>query len=502
MTTSPEKRKEILKQAGIYTLGTQLTQLITLFAAVLSRRFLGPTQTGIWSALQILVDYSKYATMGVLDAAAREIPLCVGRKDSLAADALKNLTFTFIVISSTLIAVGLLLAGLLLRGHLRPEIFYGICFVAAVIFLQRINNLLVALLRCYKKFEIEAVFMIASAIVNAILVAFLTYRFKIYGFIWALILSFIFNIVFLLFLYDYKFRWALDSDRLKPLIQYGLPLMALGIGMTVIRSIDKIMIAKFLGFEDLGFYSIALMACSYISNFSISVAIVLVPHFQEKFGYQKNPHHLEPYLMKSSKAFALTLPIMIGLAWVGAPLGVALVLPKFANGIGAMKILSLSLFFIAQAQPFHDFLITIKKHTLIFPILAGTVMAAVASDWVVIQLGWGIKGVAASTVGVFFLYFALVYFTAARFFSFTGRSFQPFMKRCLVFLYLVVILGAGQYVLFHHGRQPFRAFFTGLLFFTLAYVPLLLILNRSFGLGALLAEKLQFKTKRLPGEIS
>lgn len=501
MTTSPGKRNEILKQAGIYTVGTQLTQLITLFAAVFSRRFLGPTQTGIWSALQILVDYSKYATMGVLDAAAREIPMCVGRKNSVAADELKNLTFTFIIISSSAIAVAILLAAFLLRGHLRPEIFYGSCFVAAVIFLQRINNLLIALLRCYKKFEVEAVFMIASAIVNAILVAVLTYKFKIYGFIWALILSFIFNIVFLLFRYDYKFRWVLDSDRLKPLIQYGLPLMALGIGMTVIRSIDKIMIARFLGFEDLGFYSIALMACSYISNFSISVAIVLVPHFQEKFGYQQNPHHLEPYLMKSSKAFALTLPVMIGLAWVCAPLGVALVLPKFANGIGAMKILSLSLFFIAQAQPFHDFLITIKKHTLLFPLLAGTVMVAVASDWGAIQLGWGIKGVAASTVGVFFLYFVLVYFTAARFFSISGLSFQPLIKRCLVFLYLMAILGVEQCLTLHHETQPFRTFFTGLLFFTLAYVPLLLILNRNFGLLTLVGEKLQFKAKRLSGEI-
>lgn len=487
---SENKKNEILKQAGIYSFGTQLTQVITLVAAIVSRRFLGPTQTGIWATLQIVVDYSKYATMGVLDAAAREIPLLLGRDEKSQAEEIKNLTFTFIIYSSLVLCGLIASAAFIFRSHFRQEVVYGLFFVAAVIFLQRVNNLLISLLRCYKKFHVEAGFMIVSAIVNAVLVSFLTYKFKIYGFIVALILSFVFNIVFLVSRYDYRFKWVSRFESLKPLLVYGFPLMIIGILGTLVKSVDKIVITKALGFEALGYYSIALMACSYIGNYAISVAIVLVPHFQERFGKQKNAEDLEVYLLKASKAYALTMPMMIGLAWFGVPLAVDFLLPKFGQGIHAMKILVLSLYFIALIQPFHDFLITIKKHLLLIPILMLSALMAVVFDISAIRAGWGIEGVALGAVGTFLCNFMLVFFVAARYFRPHQSALGSFLKRLGVFVYFSTFLFLLERSPLNQLGHPVYAFLGGALAFTVVCLPFFWMLNHEFSLIRILRNRL------------
>ncbi len=479
------KHKEILRQSGLYSFGTQIAQLITLIAAICSRRFLGPAQTGIWATLQILVDYSKYSTLGTMDAVSREIPYRIGKGEIETADKIKNLAATFVFAGSFLMAGALLAFAFITKGRFRPEITYGLMWISGLIILQRLNNLLIALLRCYKRFEIEARLMIVSALVNAVLVAGFSYYFKIYGFIWAMMLSFVFNIVFVRAQYPFRFKWNFDPVMLKPLVTFGLPLMVLGLGMTLFRSLDKIMIAKFLGFEALGWYSIALMAVSYISNFPISVGIVLLPHFQEKYGLTNNPRDLESYLMKSSRAMALSMPLMLAAVWQIAPYGIEIFLKKFISGIPSMKILTLGMFFMALSQIYYDALVNIKKHLLLFPVLVFSGLSTFLLDFAVIRAGGGIQGVATATTAGLFIYFCLVYALAVFYFSHWKTGLREFFFFLSCFLYLVLAM-TGLENVHSSGFALLGIKLAGLLAFSL---PLIALLNREFQLIALILKK-------------
>lgn len=481
------RSKEIIRQSGFYAGGTQIAQLITLLAAICSRRFLGPAQTGIWATLQILVDYSKYSTLGTMDAVSREIPYRIGKGEIEVAEKIKNQAATFVLTGSFLIALAMLSFALISRGRFRPEITYGLMWVAGLIFLQRLNNLLIALLRCYKRFDVEAKLMIVSAIVNAVLVAAFSFYFKIYGFIWAMILSFIFNIVFVYSQYPFRFKWTYDPATLKPLVTFGLPLMVLGLGMTLFRSLDKIIIAKFLGFEPLGWYSIALMGVSYISNFPISIGIVLLPHFQEKYGRGSNPRDLEIFLFKSSRAMALSMPLILAAVWILAPYGIGFFLKKFIPGIPSLKILILGLFFLSLSQIYYDSLVNIKRHGLIFPILLGSALLTALLDYGAVHAGWGIQGVAAATALGFFIYFCLIYAAASAYFSTWRTGVRGFAFFAGCFVYLVFSMLALERIPFA-GFQKLAADLTGLALFS---VPLLFLLNREFDLISLLHRKLR-----------
>jgi len=482
------KKNEILKQVGSYALGAQTAQLITLVAAVLSRKFLGPMQMGIWSTLQIIVDYSKYATFGVVTAMSREIPYKLGQKNQYGAEEVKNLTFSFILASSVLLAVVLLLFAALTYGVVRPEITYGLIFVATIIFLQRMNNLYIALIRSYKEFKLAGRQMIASAIVNAVFVALLAYHFRIYGFMIALVFSFIFNIAFVHFYQPYKFHWQLNREKLKPLMKLGFPLMMVGIIMTVLRSLDKIIIARFLGFEALGQYSIAIMICSFASNFSTSVGVVLFPHFQEKIASRDRPEDLKEYLFQSTLAYSCCMPVLIGVAWFAAPYFVGLLLPQYVDGVPAMQALSLSLFCIALIEPCHHFLIAIRKHLWLFPLLGASAGFALVLTAVCVRAGYGIVGIAASMSLTFLCYFSGVFFLCGKSLANWHEVFLRYVTTMVPGIYMIAVILGIRASLGTEGYRLGQAMtHTGV--FLIFCVPFAIFLNRRFAVLSVLKSR-------------
>ncbi|MDD5672367.1 MAG: polysaccharide biosynthesis C-terminal domain-containing protein, partial [Candidatus Omnitrophica bacterium] len=245
---------------------------------------------------------------------------------------------------------------------------------------------------------------------------------------------------------------------------------------------------KFLGFEAMGYYSIAVLVSSYIQTFYNSIAVVLFPHFQEKFSLQDDPRDLRAFLHKATYAYALTTPILIGLAWIVAPFFIGMVLPQFVPGIAAMKILCFSMFFLALVQPYSDFLITIKKHLILFPLLAATAAVALPLTLWVIHAGYGITGVASVMTFAGFFNFSVTYFFASRYFIDSYAALRKYFKflGCGAYLSLILLVFSR---LFSVAGQSFLGVTAEVLLFLLLYSPLFLILNRKFALTAFVKEK-------------
>lgn len=483
------RKKEIIHQSGIYTFSTFLTQLITLIAAFLTRKFLGPVQMGIWATLQILVDYSKYTVLGTMSAVGVEIPYWMGKGDLDHAEKIKNTAFTFVMISTLLFCAAVAAFAFFTEGRFPAEVTFGLYFVAAIIFLQRINNLLIALLRCYKKFHIESGQMVLSAIVNALLIAFLASKFKIYGFISALGLSFVFNIIYLFWKHRYHFRWYFDRKIFQPLLVRGFPLMLIGLLNTALQNIDRMVIAKMLSFELLGMYTIALMACSFISNFFSATSTVMVPHFQEKIGETDDPKNMREFMYKASLPLALVMPILIACAWIFVPYAIKLFLPKFIPGIPAMRLLVLGTFFSALIQPYQNFLVTVKKHMRIFPIVGVAIVSAVGLSWLAVHFQYGINGVAVAISVTAFLNFMLSYFVSARIFATIRDALRRFLILMVFFAYLGVFLFLESFFVesFSYGFIRFIAESLSLIIFC---GPLLFVLESRFAFFRNLWKKL------------
>ncbi|MFA6601151.1 MAG: oligosaccharide flippase family protein [Candidatus Omnitrophota bacterium] len=482
------RKDDIISDASLYSMMSVLTQIITLVAGILTRRFLGPVQTGIWSLLQIILVYSAYVPLGVTEATSREIPFYHGKGDYAKADEIKNVIYSFSTVMSALVAIGCVVYALFMHGSLRPELFYGLLMMGVLVMLQRSSNLHISFLRGYKLFSIAAVQMVLSAIVNALLVVFFTMRFKVYGFMVAMALSFVFNVAYIHFRHRFSFRWNFDFRRIWDLIQYGFPLILVSLLSTIFLTIDKLMIAKILGVEALGLYSVALLAYTYLHNLPNSIGIVLIPNFHQKFGETQNAEGLKGYLEKSTQVFEVIMPLLIATGWFFIPYFARLVLPDFEGSIPPMKYLITSVFWVALIHPYSYFLVVIRKQVLLLPIIGGACALAFLANLFSLTHGFGILGVGIATTFVYFCNFTATYFLACRWLYPAGVTWRRYVL--LLFKYGLMV-GALLLLnaLFRGSEYSWASSLAQWVIFLLVYAPFLFKLNRDLNIFATLKKK-------------
>jgi O-antigen/teichoic acid export membrane protein len=423
-TEHPQKKSEktsILRHISVFTAATQISQLISMILGVVVRNLLGPFHMGIWSTLQLVMTYSSYTVLGTTSASAREIPYHIGKRDEMGADEIKNEVATFGVIVSVLTGLGIAAFVFLFGETYTPVFFWGLIGIAFLLVLQRVNNVMVGFVRAYKLFTLASHQTVISAVVNCALVAILVYFFKIYGFIAAMALSYIFNIGYIQYFHKFKFRFQLSSRIIK-LIQFGLPLMLIGIINALLKSVDKIVIIRMLGFQAMGWYSVAIMASEFLARIPSAIDIILIPHFEHQYGRRDRIEDVRKFVDDAMFGFFNAMPIVIGLAWLTTPIFITYFLPQYQESILAAQFLMLSVYFFALSTPYGNFLVTLKKHMWLFPITVISLVLAAVLDVLVISAGFGITGVAIATAVSQFLYFVMLFIVANRYLGYTAAA--------------------------------------------------------------------------------
>ncbi len=408
-----ENKRRIVKDAGFYSIATVVTQLISIVSAILMRRFLGPAQVGVWALVQMVLTYAEYSNLGASNGITREIPFYQGRGDAAKVESLKNTAFYFSVATSFAASACVLGYAFWMRRSLPSDLFWGLVICSGLLLLQRVNGLLISTMRAFKQFELASHQMIWSALVNSVLVAALSYRFQLYGFMAAMALSFLFNIIYIFKGSGLSFRYSLDVKEISSLLSYGFPLLMLAFFGTLFETIDKIMITKYLGLENLGLYSIALMTATYLYSLPNAVGVVMIPNIHEKFGRTGNKSDLREFLDKSDEVFSGLMPMFIGLAWFVVPAAIEILLPKFVGGIAAMRWLALSVYFLAASQAYSQTLYVFRLHHWFFAIFPVSAIPAIGLNLIFIRAGWGIEGVAIATAAAMAAHFLIVYGAAA-----------------------------------------------------------------------------------------
>jgi O-antigen/teichoic acid export membrane protein len=434
-----------------------------------------------------VLNYSEYASLGVLSAMALEIPFYRGKNDDRRSEDIKNVTLSFSLLTSLLFSAGVLTYAFVRRDVLSAQVFYALIFAAGLVLLQRVNSYLITLLRAYKHFETAGKQMFLSSVVNAALIAALSFRYKLYGFMLAMCLSFLFNIAYILHKGFFTLKLSFDFKKLKGLVSYGFPLMVIALLGTFFETIDRIMITRYLGFEALGLYSIALMTYTYINSVPNAIGIVIIPNIQEKYGESENKESLKGYLRKAEMGLSALIPVMIGVSWFVVPSLVRLVLPKFVEGLDAMRYLILSAYFLAIGQIYSQFIYVIRKHLVILPIVAASLGLAVVSNWFALRLGYGIAGVAVATTIAMFFNFTLLHAYASRHIHTWGEFGASYLAVSLKFGFLVAALWVVT--AFVRACGPITTACLQTSIFLLVYSPLLFRVNRAFGLTAMLRSR-------------
>lgn len=445
------KRKEILKDAGIYAASSYIAQGFDFLNGILFRRFLGPESMGIWSFLQVIQNYAKHSSLGITTATSRDIPYYRQKGEIQKMEEVKNLVFSFTVLTSLITSAGLAAFALIARKQYSPEIFVGLLALSGIVLAQRVYNLFIAYLRSLKEFAFVGILNIVSSALSVVLTLILTWNFKFYGFLAANILNYIFIVTAIEFFKPCGFRFFLSWKPLKAILSLGTIILIADLLRTIVVSLDRMIIAKFLGFHELGIYSVALMADNYLFMLPNMMGVILFPHFQEALAKRDSVKDLEKYLLEPLWALSGFFPFIIGAVWFASDWLVPIVLPQYVEGIFALKILAVGSIFLAMTHSFNTFLITVRKHSFLIPINLIAIVVGLGLNFCFLQMKWGIEGVALAETILSFVYFLLLSAPCL-------KMLFPFKK--IIKIYLQFFFGVCYWVIGFFAIETFFQFMT------------------------------------------
>jgi len=471
-----EKKRKILGHVFSYAGSQYFAQFTGFFTAVFMRRFLGPFNMGLWSLLRVITDYASYAHLGTTSTVFYKIPLHRGRGDTEEADRVKNVVFSYLTVATLVTGAGIALYAMAYRHTLRPGMFWGLLVVSVLLLARRIFNYYMMLLRANKDFAVLSRSIIFDAVVNLALVFFIVRRFGLKGLFAVVLIMPVLNVLFIRRFVDYDLKYSFDLNKLSSYIRFGFPLFITSILLLVLQSVDKIMIAKFIGLEALGIYSIAVMAKSYSVGVSKNFNVVITPHFLEDYGRSNDMDRAMKYLKMPAEIMSTFMAFMLGAVYLVAPVFILKILPRYIDGINALKFMLLATYFHTASPQSDHFLIAMNKQARLIPIFSSVIFMNIILNYLFIRMGYGITGVAASTAlaslagFIITLVYALSHGTG---FINTVR-FVMYLFVPLIFSFLAInIIGRPVFL----GNAWGDAVLKLLLFFVL-YTPLLYVVDK------------------------
>lgn len=493
-------KKDIVRDTAKFTGAQYCSQGIGFVTSIAMRRFLGPYYTGIWSLFRIILEYCGYNSLGVDRAAMYKIPFFIGKKDTAESGRIENAAFGFIFFMSIVASIAIIVVTTIMRHRFTPPVVVGLYALSLIVILEKISAFFILLLKARDNFSVLSKAIIFDAVLNVLLVFLLVKNFSIYGLYAMVVLSAIANTLFVYTLTKYKIKPVIDLGRVRELVKYGFPILGLSLLGVMLRSVDRLVIAKMIGITFVGYYSLGIIARNYIEVLA-SFSTVMRPKMLREYGREEKAEHMKGFVLVSCETVAYTLPILLSMIFFAGPVLVRFVLPKFIPGILVMQILLVDSFFHSSYLQSFQFLIAIGKQKRILPIIAAAIVLNFALDCLVIKAGYGIYGVAAVTALMSFVSFVVIQSYAMKHFE-SYRTIALFILK--IFIPLVYV--GGVTLLVDRIVQLANPFLGALLKMTLvcaASAPLLFYINRKTDvisiLFSMLISKVKKKDKRSEG---
>lgn len=401
------KTHAIVKDATKFTISGYLSSICNLVSATIVRRILDPFFMGIYSELMLIFDYAKYSNLGMLDALDRQIPYYNGKNDIQSTEEAKDIGGSFTLFVSLIGALAISGYSLIFASRLSRDFASGLYVIALMLVIQAAATFYVTVVRAHHLFGPLSRYVIFVAVFDILFKALLGAIFGLQGILWATVATLSIGAAYLYLKagIGVKIIGIISVYKVKMLLGIGFPLLLSSFAFMVLRSVDRLAIIAFLTSEDLGLYSIAVMAHSFVFQLPNLIYTVLFPRFYEAFGNTEEIGKLKGFLEKPTMAFAYVFPALIGASVIMLPLFINYVLPKYTAGILPASILLFGTFFISITNMSGYLLVAVGKQKVLVIIGGFCVLISAVLNTISIKVfNSGIGGVAFATSLAYFLY--------------------------------------------------------------------------------------------------
>jgi len=407
------KDTSLFRDILYYSSSHYFRQLLNVITAFVKPALLGPQLFGLFSLFKVIQTYADYLHMGSFSAMRYQIPYHESRQEYPIISSIKGSVFYgslyfYLFFSGTLLCFSFL-------PGLSSESRTGFVAFALILLLIWYNNYHMALLKAYGEFSVISKLNYIYYIIVFILSIVLIYFWGIYGAYLSVILP--------LIVIDLILKKKFSLEKMAPfqkkvffqLTRDGFPIMLYNTAAFFIRTCDRFIVAIFLGTQQLGYYTIAILVLGFLLNVPGAARDVLDPHMMKDFYQASTEEIAEKYFIKPLMNTAYFMPLVIGGAYICLPDVITLILPKYIDGIIPAQIMIVGGYFVGLSYTARGIIVANKWQAqaplvMLLPLIVNIVLSIV-----LIKAGFGITGVAAaSTFSYFILAVSLLAFVSVK----------------------------------------------------------------------------------------
>ncbi len=386
LTRALTDRRKTVRDSLVVSLGGQLERALGTLTALALRWGLDPALLGVYFGLRLYLDNTNRTSLGIGLGAVQEIPIlrAAGREDE--ARRVANVAYTTNTLTCLVYAAALLIwacfgAPGLASASLAREWTWGLAAIAFLVLLKRYESFLIAVLRAHQEFVLTTGLDILESIVSAIAVGAGLWIAGFWGLLVAVGVILCVKIAYLHARHPLRFHWCWEWPTALRLFRLGLPILANTAVFGAVLNIDRVLILWLVpeGERAFGLYTIALMGTSWSLDLAGRIVLVLYTAFQTTLGKTSDPITVARQALRATEAQAAILAAGSAVAYVVGPVFLGTLMPKYVEGLPALRPLLPGMLLLGLAWPARQMLITIDRpFRLFFGTLAGLTVTALA----------------------------------------------------------------------------------------------------------------------------
>jgi len=276
---------------GVANLAVQITIVVR---SLVIPKILTPDLLGAWRTLGILAEYARVADLGVKSGLNRQLPYYVGSGREQEARDAADAAFWTVLVASVLVGAGSLVAALWMLGADRrdgsPDGFaLALAFFAPGLLLQQVVTFYQTLLRSVDRFAPLCQSLIVGAVVGTAACIYLAQEHGVAGMAIGFGIGQLASLALVLPGNLRRPRLRAVRRAFAPLVRVGMPLFVAGVLMTVVRTVDQMLIGGLLGRDALGYYACGFNVFLALSTAGTSMNLALLPELARDYGRSGDP---------------------------------------------------------------------------------------------------------------------------------------------------------------------------------------------------------------------
>lgn len=331
----------------LYTASSLAKAGLGFVATFVTMRAVAPGHLGLWTSMSLATTYSAFLQAGVNNGLNRELPYYLGAGDESRARRLAGTAQAFTAVSCLIALAAGIAALLIFRGK-------GSAFLAAVV-VETIavvcffyQSYLAVTFRSTTSFKALAkVEFLGVAIGLAALP--LVYYFSYFGMLWRIAGTSLLGIAMLHLVRPIHVGLGWDGESLLRLLKTGVPIFALFYVESSFSTFDRVLLLRAGGVEQVGYYSLALMAQQAMMVVPMSIAMYMYPRMTYHWGRDGSRRALWSRAWKSTAVAAAAMLPLAGVAYLALPWFVSSFVPRYVPGIPAARIMLIGALFNGSA---------------------------------------------------------------------------------------------------------------------------------------------------------